>query len=112
MPQFCNTIVPVAQPKVRPLDEPFSITLVFSHLDGPDFPGALDLARQSPDFRQTGSGALTRYQAQFPIADAARLRDVFDVVGGAADTEILVAGQSVPYARELWMPLVNLFINP
>ena len=112
MPQFCNTIVPVAQPKVGPLEEPFSITLVFSHLDRPDFPRALDLARQSPDFCQDGSGALTRYRAQFLIADAARLRDVFDVVGSAADTDILVDGQCVPYARELWMPLVNFFINP
>ena len=93
-------------------DRPFSMTLVFPELDLPDFARALDIARQSPDFRQTGSGPLTRYSARFPIGDAARLRDVFNVVGRSAETEILVDDQAWPYGRELWMPLVSFFINP
>jgi len=93
-------------------DRPFSITLVFAHLEVPDFPSALELARQSPGFRQTGSGALTRYRARFLVGDAARLRDVFNVVGRSAGTEILVNDQAVPYGRELWIPLVSFFINP
>jgi hypothetical protein len=36
---------------------PFSITLVFPHLDVPAFAGALDLARGSAEFRETGAGA-------------------------------------------------------
>jgi hypothetical protein len=146
MPQFCITIVTVAQPKVRPLerfwpyadlpeqlsvdelaaldpdlhdalfdarpDRPFSITLVFTHLDLPDFPHALELARQSPGFRETGAGSQLRYRARFLIADAARLRDVFNVVGRSHATEILVDDQPVPYGRELWIPLLGFFINP
>jgi len=146
MPQFCITIVIVAQPKVRPLerfwpyadlpeqlsvdelaalepdlqealsdarpDRPFSITLVFTHLDLPDFPRALELARQSPGFRETGAGSQRRYRARFLIADAARLRDVFNVVGRSHGTEILVDEQPVPYGRELWIPLLGFFINP
>jgi len=92
-------------------DRPFSITLVFAHLEGPEFPRALDLARQSPGFRQTGTGRLTRYRARFLVGDAARLRDVFNVVGRSADTEILVDDQAMPYGRELWIPLVSFFIN-
>jgi hypothetical protein len=90
----------------------FSMTLVFSHLDVPDFPRALDLARQTPAFHQTGNGPAARYRARFLIADAARLREVFDIVAPAHDTEILVDDQAVPYGRELWMPLVSFFINP
>ena len=93
-------------------DQPFSITLVFPDLDLPDFARALDIARQSPDFRQTGQGTLRRYRARFLISDAARLRHVFDVVGRSAETEILVDDQPWPYGRELWIPLVSFFIAP
>jgi hypothetical protein len=108
----------VAQPNVQEpssIDEraaPFSITLVFPNLDDPDFPEALELARQSPGFRETGAGPLARYSARFLVGDTARLLDVFNVVGRSADIEILVDDQAVPYGRELWIPLVSLFINP
>ena len=87
-------------------------TLVFPDLDLPGFARALELARQSPDFAQTGSGPLTRYRARFQLGDAARLREVFGVVGRSAATEILVDDQTWPYGRELWIPLVSFFINP
>ena len=101
MLQFCITIVAVA--------EVFSITLVFPDLDDPDFPKALELARQSPDFREIGAGPAARYRARFHAADAARLLDVFTVVSRSNDIEILVDDQEVPYGRELWIPLVSLF---
>jgi len=103
MLQFCNTIVPVA--------EVFSITLVFPNLDDPDFPKALELARQSSEFHEVGAGPLARYRARFLAADAARLIDVFTVVSRSNDIEILVDDQDVPYGRELWIPLVGLFMN-
>src|ERR1041385_5748024 len=59
---------------------PFSITLVFPALDTPDFARALDIARQSAEFRETGAGAALRYRARFWSADAARLRDLFTIV--------------------------------
>ena len=85
---------------------------MFPELDLPDFARALDIARRSTEFRQTGSGPLTRYHARFSIGDAAGLRDVFNVVGRSAETEILVDDQEWPYGRELWIPLVSFFINP
>jgi hypothetical protein len=89
----------------------FSITLVFPNLDDPDFPRALELARQSSDFREITAGNVARYRARFGVAEAARLIDVFAVVGRSNDIEILVDDQSVPYGRELWLPLVGLFMN-
>lgn len=85
---------------------PFSITLVFPDLDLPDFPRALELARQSEEFRETGSGAGHRYRARFLSRDASRLRDLFVIVGSVDATEVLIDDRPVPYARELWLPLV------
>ena len=90
-------------------ENPFSITLAFPHLDIPEFPKALELARQSSGFRQDGDGARTRYHARFLVADAGRLLEVFSVVSRSPETEILVDDQEVPYARELWIPLVSFF---
>jgi len=89
---------------VRP--RPFSITLVFPPLDLPDFDRALALARGSAEFREIGSGANHRYRARFWSSDAPRLRDLFQIVGPSDATEVLIDDRPVPYARELWLPLV------
>ncbi len=89
---------------------PFSITIVFPPLDLPDFPRALDIARHSAEFRQTGSGANLHYRARFWSSDAERLRDLFEIVGRSDATDVLIDDRPVPYARELWLPLVWLLI--
>lgn len=85
---------------------PFSITLVFPQLDVPDFERALVLARQADEFREIGTGKSHRYRARFRSSEAARLRDLFQIVGPADATEVLIDDRPVPYARELWLPLV------
>ncbi len=85
---------------------PFSITLVFPRLDVPDFDRALEIARGAAEFRETGSGAARRYRARFWPGDAVRLRDLFQIVGPSDATEVLIDDRPVPYARELWLPLV------
>ncbi|MBI4486814.1 MAG: hypothetical protein HY655_12455 [Acidobacteria bacterium] len=89
---------------------PFSITLVFPPLDVPDFPRALALARNSAEFRETLSAADRRYRARFWSSDASKLRDLFQIVGGSDQTEVLIDDRPVPYARELWLPLVWFLI--
>jgi hypothetical protein len=88
----------------------FSISLVFPDLDLPDFPRALELARESAEFRETGSGASHRYRARFWSSDAVKLRDLFAIVGAADATEVLIDDRPVPFARELWLPLVWFLI--
>ena len=39
------------------------------------------------------------------------MRDLFQVVGGRAGTELRVDGKRVPYASELWLPLFWLFVT-
>jgi hypothetical protein len=89
---------------------PFSITLVFPPLDTPAFSGALELARASAEFRETGSGTARRYRARFWPSDAAKLRELFEIVGAFDATEVLIDDRPVPYARELWLPLVWFLI--
>ena len=89
---------------------PFSITLVFPDLDVPEFARALSLARASAEFRETGSGGAKRYRARFYSTDASALRSLFEIVGVAEATEVLIDDRPVPYARELWLPLVWLVL--
>jgi hypothetical protein len=89
---------------------PFSITLVFPTLDLPDFPRALEIARASAEYRETGSGSTLRHRARFWSSDAVRLRSLFEIVGRSDATEVLIDDRPVPYARELWLPLVWFLI--
>jgi hypothetical protein len=89
---------------------PFSITLVFPALDTPDFARALELARASAEFRETGSADARRYRARFWSSDAVKLRELFQIVGGSDATEVLIDDRPVPFARELWLPLVWFLI--
>jgi hypothetical protein len=89
---------------------PFSITLAFPALDVPDFARALELAKNSAEFRETGMGTSHRYRARFWSSDAARLRDLFQIVGPSDATDVLIDDRPVPFARELWLPLVWLLI--
>jgi hypothetical protein len=89
---------------------PFSITLVFPHLDVPGFEPALTMARAAAEFREIGSGASRRYRARFYSTDALALRSLFQIVGVADATEVLIDDRPVPVARELWLPLVWLVL--
>jgi hypothetical protein len=89
---------------------PFSITLVFPALDVTAFPAALAIARASAEFREAGTGPALRYRARFWSSDAQALRDLFQIVGESDATEVLIDDRPVPYARELWLPLVWFLI--
>jgi hypothetical protein len=90
---------------------PFSITIVFPAVEGPDFARALDIARGSAEFRETGKDAEHRYRERFWSSDAARLKELFAIVGDAPGSDVLIDDRPVPYARELWLPLVWLLIQ-
>jgi hypothetical protein len=90
---------------------PFSISVEFGALDGPDHQRALELARAASELKELRMGASVRYRARFYPSQAARLRDLFDIVGRFDSTEVLVDDKPVPYARELWLPLVWFLIR-
>ena len=90
---------------------PFSITLVFPPFDAPDYPQALALARGAREYRETGEGASLRHRARFEPGEGKPLHALFDIVGRLDACEVLIDDQPIPYARELWLPLVWLVIH-
>jgi hypothetical protein len=89
---------------------PFSITLVFPRLDVPGFDRALNIARGASDFREVGQGDGHRFRARFVSSQAVQIRDLFQIIGVSEKTEVLVDDRPVPYARELWLPLIWFLI--
>jgi hypothetical protein len=90
---------------------PFSVSLEFPRFEGPDYARAVELARASAEYREIGSGAALRHRARFFPQDALRLRDLFDIVGRLDGCDVLVDDRPVPYARELWLPLIWFLIQ-
>ena len=89
-----------------PRDLAFSITLVFPPFEGDNYSRALDKAKASAEYRETGEGADRRHRARFFSSDASRLRDLFELVGPVAGLEVLIDDRPIPYTRELWLPLL------
>lgn len=90
---------------------PFSISIDFPRFEGPDYSRALDMARGSAEYRESGSGSALRHRARFYPENAVKLRDLFEVVGRYDATEVLIDDRPVPYARELWLPLLWFLIR-
>ena len=61
---------------------------------------AVEIARASSDYREMGAGTGFRHRARFYPGEAARLRDLYELVGGADGTEILIDDKPMPFARE------------
>lgn len=91
---------------------PFSITLEFPAFEGEAFVKALEMAKASDEFQELTLGHAVRYRARFfPGNDPLRLRDLYDVVGGVPGSQVLLDDRPVPFARELWLPLVWCLIK-
>ncbi len=89
---------------------PFSMTIVFPRFDGPGYERAVELARASAEYRESGHGPALRHRARYRPSDAAELRALWEIVGELEASEVLVDDRPVPCARELWLPLVWLLI--
>ena len=90
---------------------PFSVSIEFPVFDGTDYPRAVEMARASAEYRELGSGAALRHRARFFPQDAVRLRALFEVVGRLDACDVLIDDRPLPYARELWLPLVWFLIS-
>jgi hypothetical protein len=90
---------------------PFSVSLEFPAFEGQEFERALSLARSSAELLEIGDPPRRRYRARFYPTDALRLRDLFDIVGRFDATDVLIDDRPVPYARELWLPLLWFLIR-
>ena len=90
---------------------PFSVTLEFPVFAGGNYDRAVAMARASAEYRALGEGARLRHRARFYPKDAVALRDLFGLVGRFDATDVLIDDRPVPYARELWLPLIWFLIR-
>ena len=67
---------------------PFSLTVVFPAFEGENYARALEIARASAEYR-----------------------DLYHLVDPVPGTEILIDDRPVPYARDLWLPLVWFLVK-
>jgi hypothetical protein len=95
----------------RPVSRPFSYTIVFAPCEGPGYEHAVDLARRTSDYLETGRGEQRRHRARFKPDQVNALRDLWQVVAGFPSADVLVDDRAVPYARELWLPLLWYLIR-
>jgi hypothetical protein len=91
---------------------PFSISLVFPPFEGAAYGRALDLARASDEYTELTMDGEPRHRARFfPRDRPERLRELYEIVADVSGTDVLIDDQPVPYARELWLPLVWCLIR-
>jgi len=91
---------------------PFSISLSFPAFDGAAYDQAVDRARASDEYTEFEVAGVRTHRARFfPATRAADLRDLYGLVAAVPGNQVLVDDRAVPYARELWLPLVWFLIR-
>jgi hypothetical protein len=90
---------------------PFRMGLSFDAFEGPDYARALELARRSPQYRETATSTTTVHHAAFETTAARTLHQLFQIVGPRPGTEVTVDGKKAPYASDLWLPLFWIFVG-
>jgi hypothetical protein len=89
---------------------PFSVSLEFPPFDGPNYARAVELAKASAEYREIGNGPARRHRARYFPQHALELRTLFELVGDLDACEVLIDDRPLPYARELWLPLIWFLI--
>ena len=91
---------------------PFSISLAFPAFSGEAYGRAVQLARASDEYMEIETaGGLTHRARFYPGTRAVDLRDLYELVNAVPGSEVLVDDRPVPFARELWLPLVWFLIR-
>jgi len=89
-----------------PLAKSFRITVVFRRRVHPNYEKAVVLAKRNPAYREEGTGDFLRHSAVFTPDTVEDLFELFNLVHDWETTEILVNHKRIPYAHQLWIPLM------
>jgi len=84
----------------------FKITVEFGHKSSPKYTEAVDLARRMPTYTEQGEGEWVRHSTSFTPDDVEELFRLFNLVHDWDSTEVLVNHKKIPYAHQLWLPLM------
>jgi hypothetical protein len=91
---------------------PFSISIVFPAFAGEGYARAVELAKASDEYVELTTGGAIRHRARFFPGDRPlRLRDLYEIVSPIDECEVLIDDRPVPYAKQLWLPLVWFLIR-
>jgi hypothetical protein len=91
---------------------PFSISIEFPAFEGDNYTRAVTLARESDEYVEvTEAGALKHRARFFPGDRPLRLRTLYELVAPVPGSDVLIDDRPLPYARELWLPLVWFLIR-
>ena len=99
----------ILYPGRRP--RPFRMGVAFAAFAGDAYTRAVALARRSPVYRESREGEALWHHAEFAVAEARLLRELFELVGQRPGTDVTVDRKRAPYARELWLPLFWIFVG-
>ena len=91
-------------------DRAFSITVSFPCFEGDHYEQALRLAESAAEYSCVGNGEELRHRARFYPDHAVKLRELYELVDGGSGCEVLVDDRPLPYARELWLPLMWILL--
>lgn len=89
-----------------PQADTFRITVVFGVKAALNYARAVEIARRNPAYAEEGSGEWLRHSVTYTSAEVDDLFELFNLVGGWDDTEVLVNNRSLPYGTSLWLPLM------
>jgi hypothetical protein len=84
----------------------FSYTIVFGPFQGDTYARAVALAKETSDYLETGHGDTLRHRARFRPDQVTALRDLWQLVGHLDGIDVLIDDRPLPFARELWLPLL------
>ncbi|MCD6451363.1 MAG: hypothetical protein J7L64_03210 [Acidobacteria bacterium] len=89
---------------------PFTITLAFSPIDHPAYPEAVSLAKKAPHYHEEGEGKFKHHLATYGIEDVPQMFQLVEVLNKLERYQVLVNKKRIPYARELWLPFMWIFL--
>lgn len=84
----------------------FRITMIFGYRRTPEYKKAVALAKRNPTYKEEGEGEWIRHSAVYTPAEVEELFHLFNLVHDWETTEILVNHKRLPYAHQLWLPLM------
>jgi len=91
---------------------PFSMSIVFPEFRGDLYQEAVRLAEAADEYTQFVAEGVTHHRARFyPGKRPMDLRKLYEMVSAVPGTDVLVDDRPLPYARELWLPLVWFLIH-
>ena len=91
---------------------PFSISIVFPDFGGEAGAEAVALAKAADEYTPFAADGISQHRARFfPGQRPMDLRQLYEKVAGVPGTDVLIDDRPLPYARELWLPLVWFLIS-